>query len=75
MTDAVLVNLKRGAATNTLSFHIGGQCVLELEYRKPVIDPPLEHDPTPFVEEEHFDFGLFVRNVVSDRTRRERIYR
>lgn len=33
-----------------------------------------EDDVTPFVELEHFDFGLFVRNVLGDSGRRRRIY-
>ncbi len=36
--------------------------------------PSLVGDPTPFVEPEHFDFGLFVANVASDPARLERIY-
>jgi hypothetical protein len=42
-----------------------------------VIDPPLDQDPTPFVEEEHFDFdfGLLVANVCSDPSRQDRLYR
>lgn len=35
----------------------------------------LDQDPTPFVEAEDFDFLLFVRNVVSDLPRANRIYR
>jgi len=32
-------------------------------------------DPTPFVELEHFDFGLFIANVAADEDRTRRIYR
>lgn len=35
----------------------------------------LDQDPTPFVEAEDFDFLLFVRNVLSDPPRADRIYR
>jgi hypothetical protein len=35
----------------------------------------VEGDVTPFVEDEDFDFGLFVANVLNDPGRRERIYR
>lgn len=35
----------------------------------------LDQDPTPFVEAEDFDFLLFVRNVLSDSERADRIYR
>ncbi len=44
-------------------------------YRRPMIYPPLEIDPTPCIEEEHFDFCLFVYNVVNDAVRKESIYR
>jgi hypothetical protein len=40
-----------------------------------VIDPPLHQDPTPFVEEEDFDFGLFLANVRSNPSRQDRLYR
>jgi hypothetical protein len=43
-------------------------------YQRPAIYPPLELDPTPFIEEEDFDFCLFVHNVVNDPSRRKRIY-
>jgi hypothetical protein len=52
---------------------IGG-AILEWVYAPPTIDPPLELDPTPFVEEEDFDFGLFLANVSSDRGRQDRSY-
>jgi hypothetical protein len=48
--------------------------VLELPYDPPIIDPPLSEDPTPFVEEEHFDFGLFLANLSRDRGRQGRVY-
>ena len=34
----------------------------------------LVNDPTPFVEAEHFDFGLFVSNVASNDKRAGRMY-
>ena len=49
--------------------------IFTLTYNRPRIDPPLELDPTPFVEEEDFDFCLFLLNVLSDPGRKERIYR
>lgn len=51
-----------------------GQPLYSWAYRRPVIDPPLELDPTPFVEEEQFDVCLFVHNVLSSPERRRRIY-
>ena len=36
--------------------------------------PPLADDSTPFAEDEDWDFGLFVRNILADAGRRDRIY-
>lgn len=44
-------------------------------YTMPELDPPLEFDPTPFVEEEDFDFGLFLFNVSRDVDRQNRLFR
>ncbi len=43
-----------------------------LSYRS---EPLPEGDPTPFVEAEDFDFGLFVANIARDRERASRLYR
>jgi len=48
--------------------------ILELTYDPPIIDPPLSEDPTAFVEEEHFDFGLFLANLSRDQSRQARMY-
>lgn len=50
------------------------EVILELEYESPIIDPPLSEDPTPFIEEDHFDFGLFLANLSRDRNRQARMY-
>jgi hypothetical protein len=52
-----------------------GRVVTELIYDPPKIDPPLHLDPTPGVEEEHFDFGLFLHNVSHNPPRQMRMYR
>jgi hypothetical protein len=75
LTDATSVELEKERSNRTLSVYRGGQCVLECNYQRPSSGTLLEFDPTPFVEEEHFDFGLFVKNVASNPERRERIYR
>lgn len=53
-----------------------GSLLLTVWYQPPVIDPPLEQDyVSSFVEEEDFDFGLFVHNVINSSRRRKEIYR
>jgi hypothetical protein len=52
-----------------------GAEVAAVEYRPgPTIGPPLDEDPTPFIDAEDWDFGLFVHNVMTDDGRRQRIY-
>jgi hypothetical protein len=51
-----------------------GKVVSAIEYAAPILDPPLALDPTPFVDEEHFDFGLFIANVSRDPTRQGQLY-
>lgn len=41
-----------------------------IEYKIPEL---LEDDFTPFVEEEDFDFGLFLKNIFSDKERISRV--
>jgi hypothetical protein len=60
---------------NSISVLRSGTPLFTWAYQRPTIDPPLELDPTPFVDEEDFDFCLFVHNVMNDPSRRERIYR
>jgi hypothetical protein len=48
---------------------------LQFTYHLKELDPPLSIDFTPGVEEEDFDFGLFISNVVNNPERQERLYR
>lgn len=47
--------------------------VVRFRYRAPVIQR-FAFDPTPFVEDEHFDLMLFIHNVLRDPGRRNRIW-
>jgi hypothetical protein len=51
-----------------------GVKVIEAAYDAPETDPPLSEDPTPCVEEEHFDFGLFLANLSRNRSRQARLF-
>lgn len=75
LTEKTYVKLERiEDNVNRITVLRDGDEMFTWTYRRPVIEPPLEIDPTPFVEEEHFDFCLFVYNVAGDPSRRERIY-
>jgi hypothetical protein len=75
LDDRTQVELERGWWHNVVRVVRAGRVLVRAPYRRPWIFPPLAWDPTAFVEEEHFDFGLFVHNVASDPARRERMYR
>ncbi|GAA2522788.1 hypothetical protein GCM10010201_21180 [Pilimelia columellifera subsp. columellifera] len=47
--------------------------VYRVRYHRDV--PMFEGDPTPFVELEDFEFGVFLRNLLGDPERMERIFR
>jgi len=65
------------AASGQVEFKLkhGNQIALAQSYPASGELVTLDQDPTPFVEAEDFDFSLFVRNVVSDLARADRIYR
>ncbi len=65
ITADTQARLERGWLFHTLTLHHGGAVVLSITYRRPFIFPPLSWDFTPFAEEEHFDFGLFLYNVIA----------
>jgi hypothetical protein len=76
LTEDTRIELIRGN-TNVLIVLRGDVPIFRLEYKPYVAD---EIDKwrmylSPFVEEEHFDFGLFVCNVTQNACRRNAIYR
>jgi hypothetical protein len=48
---------------------------IRLQYASGPPGPPLSEDPTPFVSDEDWDFGLFIKNVITNQDRSEIIYR
>lgn len=52
----------------------GENVLVDLTYLTPESEIQLSIDPTPFVEEEHFDFLLFVHNVLTEPGRRNRVW-
>lgn len=52
----------------------GEEVLVDISYLTPELEIPLSIDPTPFIEEEHFDFLLFVHNVLTQPGRRNRVW-
>jgi hypothetical protein len=76
LTAGTIVTLEQVSdRENCIAVHGDEVKLFTWTYRRPDIFPPLALDPTPFVEEEHFDFCPFVFNAANDAGRRNRIYR
>jgi hypothetical protein len=74
LDDTVSASHHRTGDLRTLEISRGGEVRARAEYTlpPPIVDP--EEDPTPFAEEEDFDFGLFLATVANDPARRSRMY-
>ncbi len=59
---------------SVLSILENGNEVMSVIYRDGLKDW-IENDPTPMIEKEDFDFGLFVKNALSDKDRQRRLLR
>ncbi|MCX5096961.1 hypothetical protein OOK36_51330 [Streptomyces sp. NBC_00365] len=72
----VIVRHERSGDTCTLTVAdtAGGPPMVELSYPAPEDAVDDAFDPTPFVEKEDFDLGLFVAQVVADPRRKDTIY-
>lgn len=70
----VSIDLIKGSV-NTLIIRQNGLPIFNWTYRLPKVEPMTSFNPTPFIEEEDFDFGLFVCNVLNDSERKERIFK
>lgn len=72
LTDDVIVNVSGNPKNRELIVEKEGQEITRLDYSldqsKMIVD-----DPTPFIDDEDFDFGLFVSNI-SKNTKRKRIF-
>ena len=63
VTESIIVNLHLGRL-NKLSVYQDGERVFVLEYKPKELIPPVEEDMTPFLDQEDFDFVLFLNNVI-----------
>jgi hypothetical protein len=65
-----IVDVDGSGRNRCLSIKTMGKSVSELEYEL-LNDGPIPGDLTPFIDDEDFDFGLFVSNISKDQDRRE----
>lgn len=74
ITDDVESVLAREDGYSLFQLVRNGKLLVDFKYRSSPPEVPLRIDPTPFIEEEDFDFLLFVHNVLEQADRRHRVY-
>ena len=74
LTDDISSTLETDGNKRKFRLLNGEKVLVDLTYLIPESEIPLSIDPTPFVEEEHFDFLLFVNNVLTEPGRRNRVW-
>jgi len=74
LADDVISTLTREDNNRVFQLIQDGNSLVIFRYLPPVHEVALSIDPTPFVEEEDFDFLLFVHKVLAETGRRHRVY-
>jgi hypothetical protein len=75
LLEGVKLEWENSHGLSRIRLRDGDSILRSIEYTAgPASYPPIEEDPTPFVEREDWDFGLFVHAVLEDSERSERIY-
>ena len=70
MADDVYVSVGGRAENRVLSVQKGGQKIISFKYSLDLSDR-ISEDPTPFIDDEDFDFGLFVANISQSEERKK----
>lgn len=75
LTDGLEFEWESAGESSLLRLRNGDLVACEVKYEPgPKTGPPLKDDPTPFVEMEDWDFGLFIHNVLGNPDRAAGIY-
>lgn len=70
-----VIELSTVGSRSRLSVLSERHTTIEIDYVPASTDVASDIDPTPFVEAEDFDFGLFIYNVSRDAIRTQRLFR
>ena len=74
LADDITSSLTKENSRRVFQLIKNGKPEICVTYLPAVHDVPLSADPTPFIEEEDFDFLLFVHNILTTTGRRNRVY-
>jgi len=69
LSDEITISVDGEAEDRTLLVLKAGKEISKLSYALDMSDQ-IENDPTPFVEKEDFDFGLFLSNISKSESRK-----
>lgn len=71
VTDDVIATVSGPSEKRVLTIQRSGKEIAKINY---ALDPSrvFENDPTPFIEPEDFDYGLFLANVTGNAERKKR---
>ncbi|WP_297891177.1 hypothetical protein [Shewanella sp.] len=69
LTDDVVVSVSGDAKNKQLTVEKSGQVIARINYALDV-SKKFPDDPTPFIEDEDFDFGLFISNISKNDARK-----
>jgi hypothetical protein len=70
LTNDTVVTVGGDVNNRVLTIGTGGSCIVSLNYKLDKKDEFI-NDPTPFIENEDFDFGIFLTNIsMSDERKR-----
>lgn len=75
LMDDVTSTISNEGSCRVFKLIRNGNLLINFKYPVPTSEVPLQLDPTPFIEDEDFDFLLFVHNVLEQTGRRQRVYR
>jgi hypothetical protein len=65
VSSRLQIDLDHDGETSSLSIRLNQAVIGTIRYRTPRRRSAASTDLTPFVEDEQYDFGLFIRNVVA----------
>ena len=71
LTNRITVELELTNLDRIIRIKEGKVLLIEHHYQIPE-NVIFENDPTPFISDEDFDFGQFLKNIVSDSERQKR---
>jgi len=68
-TDRAEVLLTSVGADRNFKFRCDGNCILEVTYASPRISPPISGVLSPGEDEENYDFGILIYNILTNPAR------